>query len=733
MRAICLHGHYYQPPREDPWLGVAPREPSAAPDRDWNTRINRESYAPAAAARLLDGAGRLRDVLNLYEWCSFDAAPTLLSWLEPNAPAVWAAIRQGDERSRIRTGFGNAWAQPYVHAILPLASPRDVRTHVYWGRRDFEHRFGRSPEGMWLPEMAVDEGSLEALVDAGITLTLLAPHQAAAVRPLGAGDDAWTPITPETLDVRQVYRCVLSRGQAINVLFRDAGRSQDIAFGALLRDGVDLADALDDGLGPDDGGILSIAVDGETYGHHHRFAEMAVAYAIDVLRRRDDVLVTNPAAYAAAHPPTHEVAIASNTSWSCAHGIERWRADCGCRTGGEAGSSQAWRAPLRVAIDWLRDELAVVYETRGGEHLRDPWGARDRYVDCLLGPGRTESFVADEGRARLSPGDRVRARCALEMARHGLLMQTSCGWFFDDLAGIEPLLVLRHGARAIDLAARLGRPLEAGFLDRLAPARSNVWTAGTGADLYREQVRGTAASSARIGATSSLLRALGSTVDAPGFTVQLADALPAEGGRGDVVVTELSTGTKEHVSVVVRRGGDGAPESTAGGEVYTLADVAAAQREAALDPLDLSDQTAIELARALLVASADVTPAPPALLRRVAEAETAALRATMSNTDPQFDALLGRIRVLESHGVRILTEDLGTSLHDVLCAQANALPESAPMMERWLDVAAATGASIDITAIQVALVSWWRDASLVARADTRLPALFDRLHVAPAG
>ena len=194
LRAVCFHGHFYQPPREDAWLGVVEPEASAAPDRDWNTRITRECYAPVAAARILDASARLRDLMNLYEWTSFDFGPTLLSWMATNAPGVLAALRRADAASRARTGHGNAWGQAYGHPILPLSTPRDVRTQVLWGRRDFEHRFGRPPDGMWLPEMAVDLTSLGALADAGIRLTMLAPHQARRVRPLGAGDDQWVDV-----------------------------------------------------------------------------------------------------------------------------------------------------------------------------------------------------------------------------------------------------------------------------------------------------------------------------------------------------------------------------------------------------------------------------------------------------------------------------------------------------------------------------------------------------------
>jgi len=479
---LALHGHFYQPPREHPWRGVVEPEPSAAPYQDWNARITAECYAPNTAARL-PGAE-----VNTYEWTSFDFGPTLLAWLVPHAPEVLAALRRADRASRVRTGHGNAWAQAYGHAILPLSTARDVRTQVLWGRADFAHRFGRSPEGMWLPEMAVDRPSLAALAEAGIGMTLLAPHQARRVRPLGAGDEAWQAVTAETLDTRRVYRCLLPSG-AVDVVFRHEALSREIAFGALLAEGAPLAARLRSALedaGP--AGIVAPALDGETYGHHHRAGALALAAAVVALRDDPAVALAGPAAFRARHPAAHEVEIAERTSWSCAHGVERWRADCGCRVGGEAGWSQAWRAPLREAIDWLRDQLAVVYETHAGECLRDPWGARDRWVECLLAPERSAGWLEAEASAALTAAAGARVRDLLALARHALLMQTSCGWFFDELTGLEPLLVLRHAARAIELARGVGAHLEDGFVTRLASARGN--TGETGAALYRRLARG---------------------------------------------------------------------------------------------------------------------------------------------------------------------------------------------------------------------------------------------------
>ena len=490
MRAVCVHGHYYQPPREHPWLGVVDPEPSAAPDRDWNVRITRECYRPAAAARILDGDGRLEDLVSIYEWSSFDVGPTLLSWLGPHAPDVLAAMRHADAASLARTGRGNAWGQPYVHAILPLCRSDDVRTLVHWGRRDFVHHFGREPEGMWLPEMAVDRASLAALAAAEVTLTMLAPHQARRVRPLGSGEDAWRPVTAATLDTRKLYRVRLDDARWIDVMFRDATLSAEVAFGLLLTDGATLAARLQASLAAAAGpALVGVAVDGETYGHHHRFGEMALAFALRALGRDPEIAIVGPAAFRDAHPPVDEVEIADDTSWSCPHGIDRWRVDCGCRATNLVGWTQAWRAPLRGAIDWLTGALADVYRTAAGDVLRDPHGARDRWIEVLLHPEVAEGFVAAEASGVPSAAAAVQARRALAMTRHALFMQTSCGWFFDELSGIEPVLVMRHAARAIELAAALGHDLEDDFVHRLEPARSNLSEEGSGADVWRRHVR----------------------------------------------------------------------------------------------------------------------------------------------------------------------------------------------------------------------------------------------------
>ena len=734
VRAVCIHGHYYQPPREHPWLGVVEPEPSAAPDANWNVRILRECYAPNASARLLDGRGRLRGVASNYAWTSFNVGPTLDAWLAGHAPGLVDRLVAADRESRERTGHGNAWAQAYNHPILPLCTPRDVRTQVRWGVRTFERRYGRKPDGMWLPEMAVDVATLEALAAEGITLTMLSPHQARRVRSLGAGTP-WTDVTADTLDVRRLYRCMLPSGGWIDVVFRDDEISRGLAFGELLRDGGLLADRLRSRLAEPDGDVMvTAATDGETFGHHHRFGEMAVAYAIDRLRERDGVTVTNPAAFRAAAPPRQEVDIVERSSWSCAHGIERWRDDCGCRVGGPPEWTQAWRRGLRVAIDWLRDELARVYETEGGRWLRDPWGARDRYIDAIVAPEQAAALVAPELRPGATDGDRVQARRALEMARHALIMQTSCGWFFDDVAGVEATLVMRQAGRAIDLARALGAWLEDGFLQRLAAARSNVPQEGTAADVYRRTVLGRPVSFERVAATGVLLDRLGEEASLPGYEIELS------AGEEEVVVGVVERCTGAHDDVRVRATPHGAvPSAEVEGRRYGVGDLFLVQRACVLKKVTVQAVRAVGEARheALgrvravidpLIARDPVLPLELALL--LGEEEADRLMALVAEPATSLPSLGDELRALRARGVTIHVPPLARALGARLLRAVERLPEGAPDALDVLDLAEIAGVVLDLADAQVAVVRWWQETR-PAEADGALGRLRDRLGLSP--
>ncbi|UJR80458.1 DUF3536 domain-containing protein [Sandaracinus amylolyticus] len=546
---ICIHGHFYQPPRENPWLEAVERQDSAYPFHDWNERVFAECYGPNAAARILDAHGRIERIVNNYASISFNFGPTLLSWMEQAQPEVYDAVLAADRRAReLRGGHGSAMAQVYGHVILPLANERDKRTQVIWGVRDFERRFGRAPRGMWLSETAADVASLEALAEQGVRFTVLAPNQCRRVR--AKGSTTWLDVSGARVDTRRAYEVALPSGRSIAVFFYDGPTSRAVAFERLLDDGKGfarrLASVLDDRQEPQ---LVHIATDGESYGHHHRFGEMALAYALQTLERDPDVRLTTYEEFLDRHPPEWQAEIVPNTSWSCAHGVERWRADCGCKTGGPPQWSQAWRAPLRAAFDWLRDQLVEVYERETFGLLRDPWAARDDYVDVVL--DRSEPalrrFFGRHGAPRpeggLSPREVVRALELLEMQRHAMLMYTSCAWFFDDLGGLETVQCILYAARAVQLATEIaGDKFEAGFLARLARARSNRPELGDGERIYVERVRPAMVDLRKVGAhfaASSLFEEYRARERVFGFEVDVIDREEARAGQARMSIGRM--------------------------------------------------------------------------------------------------------------------------------------------------------------------------------------------------
>jgi hypothetical protein len=487
---ICIHGHFYQPPRENPWLEAVEPQPTAHPYRDWNERVTAECYRPNAAARVVDNSNHIIQIVDNYQRMSFDVGPTLMSWLEEHARDVYDAVIAADRASIARFGgHGTAMAQAYSHLIMPLASARDRATQVRWGIADFEHRFGRRPEGMWLPECAVDTPTLEALASAGIAFTVLAPHQAKAWRP---PNGAWrtTPIDPG-----RVYRCPLPSGQSIDLFFYDGPTSRAVAFERLLVDGHQIIARMT-GRGPVEGGeptLCHIATDGETYGHHHRYGDMALAWALQQVEQGwNGTRLTSYAEFRARFPASWEVTIAEHTSWSCAHGIARWRDDCGCHSGGHPGWNQKWRRPLRDTFDWLRDHAAAALDNVGSLLFRDPWAARDAYIAVVLERTRParDQFLAAHASHALDDDERVRALSLMEMARHAMLMYTSCGWFFDDLAGIETVQCMQYAARVAELIEAVGgSPVEPELVDRLSAASSNVAEQGDGRQVWATLVQ----------------------------------------------------------------------------------------------------------------------------------------------------------------------------------------------------------------------------------------------------
>ncbi len=491
---ICIHGHFYQPPRENAWLEAVEQQGSAHPYHDWNERIAAECYGANAFSRILGANNRIQEIVNNYEKISFNFGPTLLSWMESNAPDIYEAILDADRKSIERfSGHGSAMAQVGNHMIMPLANERDKYSQVIWGIRDFEHRFGRRPEGMWLPETAVNTETLSVLAESGIRFTVLTQYQARRVRPMGASD--WEVVGDEGVDTTMAYRMFLPSGKKIDLFFYDGMLAHAVAFQNLLDSGDALAEKLVEKFSPDldRGQLVNIATDGETFGHHHAHADMALAYAIYHIESKGLATITNYAEFLDKHPPTHEVQIKENTSWSCVHGVERWHADCGCNSGGHAQWSQNWRQPLRAAFDWLRDELAPLYEKEAERLLKDPWLARDDYIDIIL--DRSEDALqrflkrhaTSQSMGRL---EKIRLLKLLEMQRNAMLMYTSCGWFFDELSGIETVQVIQYAGRAVQLAEEAcGVSLESELLERLGQAPSNIAEHGDGQKIYLKFVK----------------------------------------------------------------------------------------------------------------------------------------------------------------------------------------------------------------------------------------------------
>jgi len=490
---VCIHCHFYQPPRENPWLEAVESQPSASPYHDWNERITAECYLPNGASRILDGQRRIEKIVNNYARVSFNFGPTLLSWMEERAPETYERILRADcESQQLFSGHGSALAQAYNHIILPLANSRDKQTQILWGIRDFQQRFGRDPEGMWLPETAVDLETLEILSSLGIKFTVLAPQQAGKLR--ANSTSPWMNLFGQGIDSRRAYVQNLPSGNSIGLFFYDAAVSRAVAFDKLLYDGANFARRLIGRFDPggDSAQLLHIATDGETYGHHHIHGDMALAYALDYIESDKLARLTNYGAYFEQHPPTQEVEILERTSWSCMHGVARWESHCGCNSMANGHWNQHWRRPLRDALDWLRDALAGPYEANAKNLLRDPWVARDEYVKVMIDRSldSVHAFLTEYAVRDLTPEEEVQALRLLEMQRHLMLMYTSCGWFFDEPTGPETVQIFQYAGRAVQLSEELcGGDREEQFLKRLEAVRSNIPEFGNGRDIYERFVR----------------------------------------------------------------------------------------------------------------------------------------------------------------------------------------------------------------------------------------------------
>jgi alpha-amylase/alpha-mannosidase (GH57 family) len=554
---ICVHGHFYQPPRENAWLEDIEMQDSAYPYHDWNERVTAECYAPNAASRILDSESFITQIVNNYAKISFDFGPTLLSWLAVKDPDVYQAILNADRESQQSfSGHGSAMAQAYNHMIMPLANRRDKYTQVVWGIRDFEHRFGRRPEGMWLPETAVDLETLDIIAEQGIKFTILAPHQARRVRQIGAND--WQDVENATIDPSMAYELNLPSRQKLNIFFYNGPISRSVAFEDLLNSGDNFVHQLADAFSEERNWpqLVHIATDGETYGHHHRFGEMALAFALHYIETSGLARITNYGEYLEKHPPTYEVEIKEQTSWSCSHGIDRWWNDCGCNAGRNPKWNQAWRTPLRNAMDWLRDNLAPKYEAKTREYLNDPWAARDDYIELILNrsPENIQRYLKKHRTHDLNEAEVVSVLKLMELQRHAMLMYTSCGWYFDELSGIETVQIIQYAGRAIQLAQELfGDDIEKSFLERLELAKSNVAQHGDGHRIYNKLVKPAMVDLTKVTAhfaVSSLFEEYGEQAEIYCYHVDIEDYQTSDCGKA-----RLAAGRARVTSVITRESG----------------------------------------------------------------------------------------------------------------------------------------------------------------------------------
>jgi len=593
--ALCFHGHFYQPPRENPWTDQVPREPSAAPFHDWNARIHSECYRANAFARINDSAGRIDAIVDNYDRISFNFGPTLARWLGRHDPGVEGRLRDADASQRRRLGRGGAVAQAYAHPIVPLCTTRDARTQLLWGLHDFRRRFGHAAEGLWLPETAVSPATLETLIELGVRYTILAPEQIAGVRPLGA--DEWTAVDRDTLDTGRGYlwRHRDGSGRTIALGIFDGPLSRAVAFGETANRAESVIDAVQSSADRSHAGgqrLVLCASDGELWGHHKKFADLTLAFATRVEAARRGIEVTNLGAHLARHPPRWEALLAEGpdgegTAWSCGHGLGRWQRNCGCNMGGAGAGSQAWRGPLRQALDMIRDAAAAFYEDAAGDLFRDPWAARDAYGEVVDDPpeARDRALAAFAGPRWKTGGDRARltARRLLELQRATLLMYASCGWFFDDVAGLEGTLVIRMGAHALDLLAGVGgRPPTRQVMDLLAQARSNRSESGTGADVFRRAARDRVTVAHAV-AGAALADVVGAAPVNVGWTVTLSGAKGKPGARatrGTARAVHTRTGAVETIAYTAQVGSAGALVARVGDERLRMADLDAETRAA---------------------------------------------------------------------------------------------------------------------------------------------------------
>ena len=559
---LAIHGHFYQPPRENPWLEAIELQPSALPCHDWNERVNNECYAPNSVSKVVNSKNEILNIVNNYENMSFNFGPTLLSWLEVFAPHAYERIIRADIKSiELHGGHGNAIAQVYNHIIMPLANELDKQTQVVWGIKDFEYRFGRKPEGMWLAETAVDDDTLRVLVEHGIKFTILSPFQAKSIRK--KGEPNWQDVSWGNIDPARSYRYYLKSNpdKYIDLFFYDGAISKSVAFDELLTDGNKFVRRLKDGISYDRSypQLINIATDGESYGHHTKFGDMALAYVLSSKAKEAGFTITNYAEYLDKYASDWEVDIKDVSSWSCFHGVGRWCDDCGCSTGGHPGWNQKWRRPLRDAMDYLRDQIIPLCQKFGKKYFKDFLEARMNYIDVILDRSAlsVKNFQAKYFIEGLDDTSKIRAMELLEMQRHAMLMYTSCGWFFSDISGIETTQIMKYAARVIQLAKNFtNKDLETPYLDILSKAQSNYKEMGNGKEIYTKYVKPSVVTLKQIvslWAISSLYQEVGDEEEVYCYTINKKSYKRIKNGDSQLVVGHVEVHSKitmEHSDIM---------------------------------------------------------------------------------------------------------------------------------------------------------------------------------------
>ena len=495
--SLILHGHFYQPPRENPFIGIVPKQASAAPYLDWNERIWHDCYSANAHSRYLSPEGRIISITNNFSYISYNFGPTLLSWLEQNHPETIEMLIEADKESIKRLGHGNAMAQSFNHTILPLDSTKDARLQIEWGAMDFERRFGRKAEGMWLPECGINKDVIQLLADEGIRFAVLSPWQCKAVE---ESDGRTALLQGKPAPYWQPYILTGTRGGEISAFFYHPGLAESISFGHILRSADNLYQMLKGIKDTDRKGLIHTATDGEIYGHHEPYGDMALAALIRKVEERNDFVLDNYGSYLESHPAKlhaelHQGEDGKGTSWSCSHGVSRWYKDCGCTTGGQEGWNQAWRTPLRNGLNNLGAKLSTIFQDEVrkifGESV-DPYEILKKAGREFCGAVSMRTFIEDLHKEyHFASTYDVEIAHLLSGVKNKHFSFTSCGFFFAELSGIEPRQNIKYALYAI----RMFQPYCQGdllypFLSDLRKAKSNIKTQGDGMNIAQEEMKG---------------------------------------------------------------------------------------------------------------------------------------------------------------------------------------------------------------------------------------------------